>query len=270
LTDETIPDSFFRPKKGTGQSALFVCTYKSQFAVFEILGGHTSPLKDFYRRVQQNLNPGVNQVRARIRRQILLSFVLGLIVGIIFWTLSFERFAPSLGWDAGAISYLLLIWRDIWRLNSVETQAIATSEDASTLVDDTILILASVVSLMTVALVLSHPGTPEVGEQVLRTFLGIISVVLAWAVLHTVFTLRYARLFYEHPVGGVDFNTSDLPRYSDFAYIAFGVGMAFQVADTNLKTWQFRRAVLRHALLSFIFATTILAVTINLVASLNG
>lgn len=209
-------------------------------------------------------------MRARIRRQILLSFGLGLSIGVILGLLSFGRFAPSLGWDAGAISYLLLVWRDIWRLNSEETREIATSEDASTVVDDAILILASVVSLVTVALVLSHPGTPEVGEQVLRTFLGIISVVLAWAVLHTVFTLRYARLFYEEPMGGVDFNTSELPRYSDFAYIAFGVGMAFQVADTNLRTWQFRRAVLRHALLSFIFATTILAVTINLVASLNG
>ena len=209
-------------------------------------------------------------MRARIRRQILLSFGLGLSIGVILGLLSFGRFAPSLGWDAGAISYLLLVWRDIWRLNSEETREIATSEDASTVVDDAILILASVVSLVTVALVLSHPGTPEVGEQVLRTFLGIISVVLAWAVLHTVFTLRYARLFYEEPMGGVDFNTSELPRYSDFAYIAFGVGMACQVADTNLRTWQFRRAVLRHALLSFIFATTILAVTINLVASLNG
>jgi len=103
-----------------------------------------------------------------------------------------------------------------------------------------------------------------------RTVLGIVSVVLAWAVVHTVYTLRYARMYYTEPVGGIDFNSDAPPRYVDFAYLAFGIGMAFQVADTNLTSSAFRSVVLRHALLSFVFATVILAVTINLVAGLNS
>jgi uncharacterized membrane protein len=89
-------------------------------------------------------------------------------------------------------------------------------------------------------------------------------------VLHTVYTLRYARLYYSDPVGGIDFNSDDRPSYFDFAYVAFGIGMAFQVADTNIQTTRIRRVVLRHALLSFVFATLIVAVTVNLVAGLNG
>ena len=99
--------------------------------------------------------------------------------------------------------------------------------------------------------------------------LGVVAVILAWCVVHTVYTLKYARMYYADPRGGFDFNTTEPPRYADFAYIAFGIGMAFQVADTNTQTSEVRRAVLAHALLSFLFATTILAVTINLVAGLK-
>lgn len=209
-------------------------------------------------------------MRNRSRKQILLAAILGLIVGVAASQFTRERFAPSLGWDAAALTYLLLTWRDIWRLDPNQTQKIAASEDVSVKVDDSILIGAALISLVTVVLVLGHAGANGLTEHVLRTFLGIVSVVLAWAVLHTVYTLRYAKLYYSEPIGGIDFNTQDPPAYSDFAYLAFGIGMAFQVADTNLRTREFRRTVLRHALLSFLFATTILAVTINLVASLNA
>jgi uncharacterized membrane protein len=208
--------------------------------------------------------------RSRARRHIALALFLGIAIGLIATQLTKQRFAPSLGWDAGALAYLLLTWRDIWRLDATGTQTVAEAQDSSTVLDDVLLILAALVSLITVALVLSHSNTYGTAEQLLRTGVGIVSVVLAWAVLHTVYTLRYAKLYYRPPVGGIDFNTTDLPAYSDFAYLAFGIGMAFQVADTNVRTNIFRKTVLRHALLSFLFATTILAVTINLVASLNS
>jgi uncharacterized membrane protein len=127
-----------------------------------------------------------------------------------------------------------------------------------------------VLSLVTVGLVLFRSDPAGATPNLVRTVLGVVSVVLAWSVVHTVFTLKYARMYYREPRGGIDFNTDAAPAYSDFAYVAFGIGMAFQVADTNVSTREFRAAVLRHALLSFAFATTIVAVTINLVASLNA
>jgi uncharacterized membrane protein len=91
----------------------------------------------------------------------------------------------------------------------------------------------------------------------------------SWAVLHTIFVLRYARLYYSEPVGGIDFKQESDPTYRDFAYVGFTVGMTFQVSDTDIGKSTIRTAVLRHALLSFIFGAVILAITINLLAGLS-
>jgi uncharacterized membrane protein len=86
--------------------------------------------------------------------------------------------------------------------------------------------------------------------------------------VQTVFISHYARLYYSHPAGGIDFNQDARPRYSDFAYLAFTIGMTFQVSDTSLQTSAFRAVALRQALLSYLLGAVILATTINLVAGL--
>jgi uncharacterized membrane protein len=88
--------------------------------------------------------------------------------------------------------------------------------------------------------------------------------------LHTLFTLRYARLYYGGTAGGIEFNADEKPRYTDFAYVSFTLGMTYQVSDTNITTHSIRSAVLGHALLSFLFGSFILATTINLIAGLGG
>jgi uncharacterized membrane protein len=99
--------------------------------------------------------------------------------------------------------------------------------------------------------------------------LGVGSVIISWAVVHTIFTLRYARLYYLDVDGGVDFHQLGAPRFSDFAYMAFTIGMTFQVSDTEVNTPTFRAYILRHALLSYLFGTVIVALTINLLAGLG-
>jgi uncharacterized membrane protein len=93
--------------------------------------------------------------------------------------------------------------------------------------------------------------------------------VLAWSVIHTVYSLRYGKLYYADRPGGIDFNAEDAPCYIDFADLALTIGMTFQVSDSNLKTTNIRRTALRHALLSHTFGTLIIATTINLVAGLT-
>jgi len=199
-----------------------------------------------------------------------MSLAVGAVVAILAALTTRPSFAPSLGWDALAVAFMALKWRDVRRLDAEQTRAFAKYEDASRVLDELLVLIAATVSLVTVALVLSYSAEVQPVERIVRTVLGIVSVVLAWAVVHTVYTLRYARMYYTEPVGGIDFNSDAPPRYVDFAYLAFGIGMAFQVADTNLTSSAFRSVVLRHALLSFVFATVILAVTINLVAGLNS
>src|SRR4029450_6457600 len=106
------------------------------------------------------------------------------------------------------------------------------------------------------------------GERDLRAGLAVASVALSWTVVQTLFTLHYARLYYTHPAGGIDFNQEAPPRYADFAYLAFTVGMTFQVSDTTLRSSALRAATLRQALLSYLGGALILASPITLVAGL--
>jgi uncharacterized membrane protein len=114
----------------------------------------------------------------------------------------------------------------------------------------------------------SEPAAQWGGTKAYLIALGVLSVALSWAMVHTVFTLRYARTYYLKPEGGVDFNESDPPTYLDFAYLALSIGMTFQVSDTNLTSKPIRRIALTHAVLSYLFGVVIVALAINVVASL--
>ena len=97
------------------------------------------------------------------------------------------------------------------------------------------------------------------------------TVVLSWLAVQTVFTLRYAHLYYsEGEVGGIDFHDEEAPDYGDFAYLAFTVGMTYQVSDTNVGSKRIRTIVRRHALLSYMFGVAVIATTINVAAGLLG
>jgi uncharacterized membrane protein len=88
--------------------------------------------------------------------------------------------------------------------------------------------------------------------------------------VHTVYTLRYARLYYTPPSGGISFPDGVDPDYLDLAYVAFTVGMTYQVSDTELSKRGVRRAASHHASLSYLFGAVILAIAVNTVASLLG
>jgi uncharacterized membrane protein len=114
-------------------------------------------------------------------------------------------------------------------------------------------------------------GSKAAGEAEVAAAVGIGSVTAVWLVVHTVFTVRYARLYYLNGSSGIDFNQDDgQPTHGDFAYLAFIIGMPYQVSDTDLKTRTIRGTALRQALLSFVLGTVILATTINLVAGLSS
>ncbi len=98
------------------------------------------------------------------------------------------------------------------------------------------------------------------------TIAAVVTVLVSWLAVHTDFTLRYAQLYYSPPVGGVDFDGVEQPDYRDFAYLSFTIGMTYQVSDTGLLTTRFRRVLLAHALLSYLFGVVIIASVINVVA----
>ncbi len=130
--------------------------------------------------------------------------------------------------------------------------------------------MAGTASLFAVAYTLVQAGRAGEPARVLLTALSIGSVALAWSCVQTVYALRYGRLYYSKPIGGIDFHGERSPDYVDFAYLALTIGMTFQVSDTDLTLKRLRRVAIQHALLSYLFGTVIVALTVSIVAGLLG
>jgi uncharacterized membrane protein len=177
--------------------------------------------------------------------------------------------AVLVSWDAGATVFLLWVWTTIAGMDATATAGKASGEDDS-YDDEVVLVSASVASLVAVAFTLIEAGHAHDQRRAALTALAVISVLLAWAAVHTVHVLRYARLYYTPPVGGIDFHDDDQPDYLDLAYVALTIGMAFQVSDTDISQKRIRRVAIKHALLSYLFGTVILSVTVSSVAALLG
>ena len=169
-------------------------------------------------------------------------------------------------WDAALLALLGLPWLVILRSDAEQTHARAAAEDPGDLGILAITLAASGFALAATVVLMSRPNayTPRRWEGLL-VGLGIVAVAGAWALLHTAFALHYARLYYAPDVpSGLEFADGP-PDDLDFAYFAFGIGMTFAVSDVSVSRRELRRVVLLHAVLSFAYNTTILALAINLI-----
>jgi uncharacterized membrane protein len=213
---------------------------------------------------------GLGHLGVSARRKVAVSAVGGLVAGGSTLSVLPWPFCVLIAWDIAAVIFLAWTWRTIWPMDPERTARDAEREDPTRAAADLVLLIAAVVSLVAVGYVIVRAGSAGGFAAGVQVGLGVASVIASWAVVHTIYTLRYARLYYSsRRDGGVDFHQDDAPRFSDFAYMAFTVGMTFQVSDTEINTPVFRAYILRHALLSYLFGTVIVALTINLVAGLS-
>jgi uncharacterized membrane protein len=199
--------------------------------------------------------------------RVLTSFVLGaatfaIAVAVVPW-----QVAVLLGWDVIALTFLGLVWAAVARKDGADTAELASAEDASRVAADAILIAATIVSLLLVGLVLVNASGQRGATRIGSAVVAVVSLMLSWAAIQVVYTLRYAHLYYGH-AGGIDFNGDQAPDYGDFAYVAFTIGMTYQVSDTSITSKAIRTAALWHALLSFLFSIGVVATSVNLVADL--
>lgn len=206
---------------------------------------------------------------ARAGTRLFVAVGSGLAVSAVASALVPWQVAVLAGWDT--VAAIFVVWV-VWMAHgedSAATAMLATREDDSRAAADVLLVGASLASLAGVGAALvkaSHEGGTT---EAAITALAVLTVVLSWTAVHVVFTLRYARLYYSER-GGIEFNEDAEPDYHDFAYLALTIGMTYQVSDTELTTKSVRRTVTRHALLSYVFGTFVVAVTINVVAGLVG
>ena len=175
--------------------------------------------------------------------------------------------AALIGWNVAAIVFILWIWLIVRGMDGAATAQHVVIEDLSRATADLILILASVISLIGVGLALLEGSDTGGPAKAMIVGVASVSVILSWATVHTVFMLRYARLYYTGG-GGIDFNDDRAPGYMDFAYLAFTIGMTYQVSDTSIGSKTIRRTALYHAYMSYLFGTVVVAMTINIVAGL--
>ena len=192
----------------------------------------------------------------------------GAVVGAIVSLFTVPSASILVGWDAAVVIYLGWVWSSVWRLDPRVTAKLAKREDPSTAVAELMVVGAGTAMLVAVGFALAKAGQATGGMKAYLITLGLLSVVLSWTVVHTVYMLRYARAYYGEPVGGIEFNEEEPPTYTDFAYFSFTVGMTFQVADTNITSKPIRRVTLHHALLSYLFGAVLLGLVINVVATL--
>jgi uncharacterized membrane protein len=204
-------------------------------------------------------------------RRAVTVLIAGLIVAVVL--LPFAPWGMALlgGWDAAALTFLLSIWPIIIRADSARAAQLAAREDQTEGSARALLVGASVASLLGVGYALILAGRDSAAPRVLLIGAAVLTVMLSWTVINTVYTLRYADLHFRSKPGGIAFgdeNGQERPSYRDFAYVAFTIGMCYQVSDTTLRDPRIRRTVLAHAILSYLFGVVIVAGSVNLISGL--
>ncbi|PZU49673.1 MAG: DUF1345 domain-containing protein [Microbacterium sp.] len=201
-----------------------------------------------------------------------LSIAVGVLVAVVAVPLLGWPAGLLAGWSATAITNVTWLLTALWPMDADETREHATSVDPGRTVARSIAVIGSVASLLAVVAVLVL-GPDEHALRFAIAGVAVLAVASSWALIQVDYMLRYAHRYYGNVEagrrGGIDFNQEEPPMYSDFGYFSVGLGMTYQVSDTNVTTNEIRRIVVAQTLLAYLFGAVILASVINLVSGLG-
>ncbi len=206
--------------------------------------------------------------------------VLGLAAGgaVFFASRGHVRFSSATiaGWNAFAVVIIALDWLTILTTPQRKMRERAQQQDLSRLLIFLFVVVAACAALFAVGFLISANKRQTGGHFTVHLLLTLLTVISSWTLVHTVFGLRYAHVFYgdsgepgvvQH-AGGLIFPGNRPADYFDFAYFAFVVGMTCQVSDVQITSRRMRRLTLVHSVLAFGFNSIILALLINIVSGL--
>jgi uncharacterized membrane protein len=176
-------------------------------------------------------------------------------------------------WNVFSISYITTSWIIFYTRPVEDIEKLANKEDGSRTFVLISVLVVSFASMFTVFLLMLSADKSS-AQGIGNIILSITGIMTSWVMLHTIFTLHYAHLYYSKikgnpTVSGLDFPEQKIPDYIDFAYFSFIIGMTFQVSDVTINSRIIRRTVLAHSLLAFALNTFVVALTINLIAGLT-
>ncbi|HEX9511820.1 MAG TPA: DUF1345 domain-containing protein [Puia sp.] len=209
--------------------------------------------------------------------KLVISFVISTVISVGLLPFRMENMTRiMIGWDIFSLSMLVISTILFTSMHPRQIRVLAKTEDAGRIVVFVIVVVATIGSLAGILILLGNKGNWLLSKG-LETFIYISGVICSWFLLHTIFTYRYALLYYgDHPTDPEESNVGlqiphELwPDYLDFAYFAFVIGMTFQVSDIEISSRKIRRVALLHGMLSFLFNTVIVALTINVIVDLKS
>lgn len=205
--------------------------------------------------------------------RLLIALLLGVVAYFAFGHIASPPAQILTIWIVVALTIIILDWLIILWAHPMEIHKIAKLEDSSRTLIFLFVIIASLMSLGAILWLLvttnKHSGA-NISEHILLT---LASVSVSWWLVHTVFAMRYARLYYtpdadDGKPGGLQFPEEPEPDYLDFIYFSFVLGMTFQVSDVEISSRTIRRLAWLHGLISFVFNTAIVALSINIISGL--
>lgn len=205
---------------------------------------------------------------SHIDRKALISAIIGTVIALVPVLLGAPELAPLIGWSVAGCVFLAWSWSKAWPAGPEARGELARHEGRSRRLVDSLIIGATFASIVAVVFALIRSQQKDV-IGVAAAILAALGVVLAWAVVNTVYAFKYARMYYHDDRHRFRFNQDEDPSYSDFAYAAFSIGMSYNASNVNESSTPSRRITLGHALLSYFFGTFVVAVAINLVVSLG-
>jgi uncharacterized membrane protein len=173
--------------------------------------------------------------------------------------------------DVATLLYIVLAWAMMARSSVGHMRERADGEDEGALAVLVLTLGAAIASLGAIAVELHGIHTPAAESAPLRLVLVGITILSSWLFVHTIFAVHYAHECYgtRGETGGLKFPGPDRePDYWDFLYFSVTIGAAAATSDVNVVDHRVRRLVLAHTILAFLFNTTVLALAINVGASL--
>jgi len=177
-------------------------------------------------------------------------------------------------WDAAASTSLLLAWVTMAGADAVATQNSTLNKRQSSSGILALVTLTALASLMALTFLFKANDNVSGLAKITHVGLSVIALATSWLLIHTRYAFHYAHRYYvsggrhSKALGGLTFPGGNPPDYFDFAYFSFVIGMTSQVSDVAITSRVMRRITLIHGLLSFAFNMGVLALSINIVASM--
>jgi len=210
---------------------------------------------------------------ARLHARLLISIAIGLLVtlglSLTDWSMATKLL---IGWDIGVVLYLLLVYQLMVTCGIDDIRRRAGEDDEGALA---LLVLTGISGLAIMGAIVAELGIAKISGQPRSGYgvaLAMITIVVSWAFVHTIFALHYAHEYYgargDKAIGGLNFPGRQPPDYWDFLYFSLVIAMTSQVSDVVITSKVLRRIVTIHGALAFFFNVAVFALTVNIVSSL--